>query len=39
MTHAVRIHETGGPEALRYETVEVGDPGPGEVRLILKQLP
>ncbi len=33
MTHAVRIHETGGPEALRYETVEVGDPGPGEVRL------
>jgi len=30
MTHAIRVHETGGPEALRYEEVEVGDPGPGE---------
>src|SRR6188474_3856509 len=33
MTKAVRLHETGGPEVLRYESVEVGDPGPGEVRL------
>jgi len=30
---AVCIHEYGGPEALRVETVEVGDPGPGEVRV------
>ena len=29
MVKAVRIHETGGPEALRWEDVEVGDPGPG----------
>ena len=28
--NAVRIHETGGPEILRYEPVEVPDPGPGE---------
>jgi NADPH:quinone reductase len=30
---AVRFHHTGGPEVLRYEDVEVGDPGPDEVRL------
>jgi NADPH2:quinone reductase len=33
MAKAIRIHETGGPEVLRYEDVEVGDPGPGELRL------
>jgi NADPH2:quinone reductase len=33
MTRAIRIHETGGPEALRWEDVEVGDPGDGQVRL------
>ena len=33
MTKAIRIHETGGAEVLRYEDVEVGRPGPGEVRL------
>ena len=29
----VRFYETGGPEVLRFETAEVGDPGPGEVRV------
>jgi NADPH2:quinone reductase len=33
MTKAIRIHETGGPEVLRWEDIEVGDPGAGEVRL------
>ena len=33
MTKAIRIHETGGPEVLRWEEVSVGDPGPAEVRL------
>ena len=33
MPKAVRFHETGGPEVLRYEDVEVGEPGPGEVRI------
>ncbi len=33
MATAIRIHETGGPEALRVEEVEVGEPGPGEVRI------
>lgn len=33
MPHAIRIHQTGGPEVLQWEPVEVGAPGPGEVRL------
>jgi NADPH2:quinone reductase len=33
MSHAIRIHETGGPDVLKWEEVEVGDPGPGQVRL------
>ncbi len=33
MSKAIRIHETGGPEVLRWEEVEVGKPGPGQVRL------
>ncbi len=33
MTKAIRIHETGGPEVLRWEDIEVGDPGPGQVRI------
>lgn len=27
---AVRIHEYGGPEKLRYEDIEIGAPGPGQ---------
>jgi NADPH:quinone reductase len=27
---AVRVHEYGGPDKMRYEDVEVGDPGPGQ---------
>ena len=30
---AIRIHETGGPEVMKWEDVRVGDPGPGQVRL------
>ncbi|MCK5274782.1 MAG: quinone oxidoreductase [Alphaproteobacteria bacterium] len=33
MTHAIRIHEHGGPDVLRWEEIEVGDPGAGEVRV------
>lgn len=33
MNHAIRVHRTGGPEALHWEKVEVADPGPGQVRL------
>lgn len=33
MTHAIRIHEAGGPEVLKWDTVDIGKPGPGQVRL------
>ena len=33
MPYAIRIHETGGPDKMQWEEVEVGDPGPGEVRV------
>ncbi len=31
MPKAIRIHEHGGPEVMRFEAIEVGRPGPGEV--------
>jgi NADPH2:quinone reductase len=33
VAQAVRFYETGGPEVLRWEDVEVGEPGHGEVRV------
>src|SRR5947209_16439376 len=33
MPHAIRVHEVGGPEVLKWEEVEVGEPGSGQVRL------
>ena len=33
MPHAIRVHETGEPEVLKWEEVEVGEPGPGQVRI------
>ena len=33
MTHAIRIHRTGGPEVLQWEAVELPPPATGEVRL------
>lgn len=33
MAKVVRIHELGGPEVLRLDDLDVGEPGPGEVRL------
>ncbi|MEQ1773969.1 MAG: quinone oxidoreductase [Burkholderiales bacterium] len=32
-SHAIRAHQTGGPDVLQWEEVTVGDPGPGEVRV------
>ena len=31
MPYAIRIHETGGPEKMRWEEVRVETPGPGQV--------
>nr|WSW67705.1 zinc-dependent alcohol dehydrogenase family protein [Streptomyces sp. NBC_00995] len=33
MSRAVRFHAYGGPEVLRIEDVEPGEPGPGELRV------
>ena len=33
LTHAIRFSAHGGPEVLRWETVELPDPGPGELRI------
>lgn len=30
---AIRVHQHGGPEVLRLEDVDIGRPGPGEVRV------
>ena len=33
MVAAVRVHKTGGPEVLTYEQIEIGAPGPGQVKV------
>ena len=33
MSKVIRIYETGGPEVLKWEDVELAEPGEGEVRL------
>jgi NADPH2:quinone reductase len=33
MPKAIRIHRCGPPEVMLWENVEIGDPGPGQVRL------
>lgn len=31
--HAIRFHETGGPEVLKWESFDPGQPGPGQIRI------
>ena len=33
MSRAIRFYETGGPEVLKLERTEVGEPGPGQARV------
>ena len=33
MPHAIRVHAYGGPEVLQWKEVEIGEPGPGQVKL------
>ncbi len=33
MTKAIRMHRTGGPEVLELEDVNIGDPGPGQIKI------
>jgi len=34
MVHAIRIHQHGGPEALKWDTVDVPAPGQGQIRVM-----
>ena len=33
MTHAIRIHQTGGPEVLSWDEIETGSPASGQARI------
>jgi len=33
MINAVRVHQTGGPEVLQNEQIEIGEPGAGEAKV------
>ncbi len=33
MSHAIRVHEYGGPEVLKWEEVDVPAPGPGQAKI------
>ncbi|MHC5537853.1 alcohol dehydrogenase catalytic domain-containing protein, partial [Singulisphaera rosea] len=33
MAKVVRIHEVGGPDVLRWEDAEIGEPGEGQARV------
>jgi len=36
MSHAIRMHKTGGPDVLQWEEVKLAEPGAGEVRVANK---
>lgn len=38
MVRAIRIYEFGGPDVMRLQEVDVGPPGPGQVRLAHKAI-
>lgn len=38
ITRTVRFHESGGPEVLQFEDLEVGEPGAGEVRVRIEAI-
>jgi len=38
MSKVVRVHEHGGPDVLRIEEIDVGQPGPGEVRVRIEAI-
>ncbi|MGB8459978.1 MAG: zinc-dependent alcohol dehydrogenase family protein [Candidatus Acidiferrum sp.] len=38
ITKVVRFHEFGGPEVLRFESLEVGEPGAGDVRVRIEAI-
>ena len=35
---AIRVHQTGGPDVLQLEEIDLPQPGPGEVRVMILSL-
>ncbi|MFK0683326.1 quinone oxidoreductase [Ochrobactrum sp. BD67] len=33
MINAIWVHQTGGPEVMKYEQIAIGEPGPGEAKV------
>ena len=33
MAHAIRVHQYGGPEVMKWEEVEIGAPGQGQIKV------
>ncbi len=33
MPYAIRIHASGGPEVMKWEEIQLGEPGPGEAKI------
>jgi NADPH:quinone reductase len=33
MPHAIRVHAFGGPEVMKWEEVQLGEPGPGQAKI------
>ena len=33
MSHAIQVRQAGGPKALNWTPIEVGEPGPWQIRL------
>ncbi len=38
MSRVVRFHRIGGPEVLQFDALDLGEPGPGEVRIRVRAL-
>ncbi|MCB8884089.1 zinc-dependent alcohol dehydrogenase family protein [Acidisoma cellulosilytica] len=38
MSRVVRFHRLGGPEVLQFDELDIGNPGPGEVRIRVRAL-
>jgi NADPH2:quinone reductase len=32
-THVIRVHKYGGPDVFKWEEADIGEPGPGEIRI------
>jgi len=38
MARVARFHETGGPEVMQVEDLDVGEPGAGEIRVNIETI-